>query len=80
MQNARRPEHHDDPPANHGILFMHDLSPGAVVRHPQEPDWGLGHVQSVIGDRATVNFEHAGKKLINLGVVDLDLVERPRFS
>lgn len=59
---------------------MHDLSPGAVVRHPREPDWGLGHVQSVIGDRATVNFENAGKKLINLGLVDLDLVERPRLS
>lgn len=59
---------------------MHDLSPGAIVRHPGEPEWGLGQVQSVIGHRATVNFEHAGKKLINLSVVDLELVERPRFS
>ena len=31
--------------------------PGTRVRHPTEPDWGVGHVQSVGGDRITVNFE-----------------------
>jgi hypothetical protein len=41
------------------------------VRHPGEPDWGIGQVQSVIGDRITVNFEHAGKRLINGAVVQL---------
>jgi hypothetical protein len=35
------------------------------VRHPTEDDWGLGQVQSAIGARITVNFEHAGKVLIN---------------
>jgi hypothetical protein len=35
------------------------------VRHPNEPDWGTGQVQSVIGDRITVNFQHRGKVLIN---------------
>ena len=39
------------------------LEPGALVRHPQAQDWGLGQVQSVIGQRVTVNFEHAGKVL-----------------
>lgn len=42
-----------------------DLSPGMLVRHPQEPDWGIGQVQSVIGERITVNFQHVGKVLIN---------------
>ncbi|MFA5122292.1 DUF3553 domain-containing protein [Zavarzinia sp.] len=51
------------------------LAPGARVRHPQEPDWGLGQVQSVVGARVTVNFEHAGKRLINVAVVDLELVD-----
>lgn len=37
-----------------------------MVRHPEKPDWGLGQVQSVIGARATVNFEHAGKVVIDL--------------
>ncbi len=35
------------------------------VRHPDQEDWGLGQVQSVIGDRITVNFEHAGKVVID---------------
>ncbi|MGL4311257.1 MAG: DUF3553 domain-containing protein [Paracoccaceae bacterium] len=37
------------------------LEPGMLVRHPHEPDWGLGQVQSNIGGRVTVNFENAGK-------------------
>lgn len=45
--------------------------PGDLVRHPTEQGWGLGQVQSAVGDRVTVNFEHAGKKLINAAVVAL---------
>ena len=41
------------------------LEPGMIVRHPQEPDWGLGQVQSSIGNRITVNFEHRGKVVID---------------
>lgn len=40
------------------------LEPGNLVRHPTERDWGLGQVQSVIGDRITVNFEHMGKVVV----------------
>ena len=47
------------------------LEPGMLVRHPQRPDWGLGQVQSSIGDRVTVNFEHAGKVVIDARHVDL---------
>jgi len=36
-----------------------------LVRHPGQPDWGLGQVQSNIGGRVTVNFEHAGKVVID---------------
>ncbi len=41
------------------------LEPGSLVRHPDQPDWGLGQVQSVIGQKVTVNFEHAGKVVID---------------
>lgn len=51
------------------------LVPGAFVRHPARPDWGLGQVQSVIGTRVTVNFEHAGKLLVNIAAVRLDVVD-----
>jgi hypothetical protein len=48
------------------------LEPGRFVRHPGQPDWGLGQVQSVAGARVTVNFENAGKVLINAAVVTLE--------
>lgn len=50
------------------------LVPGALVRHPEQPDWGIGQVQSAIGDLVTVNFEHRGKQLINAAVVSLTIV------
>jgi len=49
------------------------LTPGMLVRHPERPDWGLGQVQSVVGPRITVNFENAGKLLINGDVVALEI-------
>ena len=49
--------------------------PGAFVRHPDRPDWGVGQIQSVIGNRITVNFEHAGKLLIDGDVIGLTIVD-----
>lgn len=51
------------------------LVPGAWVRHPGQPDWGLGQVQSAVRERVTVNFEHAGKVLINTQVIALLVVD-----
>lgn len=42
-----------------------------LVRHPEKTDWGLGQVQSVIGARVTVNFEHAGKVVIDSNRINL---------
>jgi len=50
------------------------LTPGQLVTHPKEPDWGIGQVQSVIDGKITVNFEQQGKVVINGSVVELDLV------
>ena len=47
------------------------IEPGALVRHPVQSDWGLGQVQSVVGARITVNFEHAGKQTIDGDVIAL---------
>jgi hypothetical protein len=47
------------------------LEPGMLVHHPDRPDWGLGQVQSAIGDRVTVNFEHTGKVVIDSKRVQL---------
>lgn len=54
------------------------IEPGMRVRHPDRPDWGEGQVQSVVGERVTVNFENAGKLLINTAIVTLDVVDLPR--
>ncbi len=51
------------------------LEPGQFVRHPAQPDWGLGQVQSVVGPRVTVTFENAGKVLVNTDIIRLDVVE-----
>ena len=57
--------------------MFEELVPGTFVRHPTQPDWGIGQVQSVIGHRVTVNFEHAGKHLINCDVVNLAVIHDP---
>lgn len=54
------------------------IEPGMRVRHPDRPEWGIGQVQSVVADRITVNFEHAGKVLINAAVVQLDIEDEAR--
>lgn len=41
------------------------LEPGMLVRHPGAPEWGVGQVQSRIGDRVTVNFSDAGKQVLD---------------
>ncbi len=48
------------------------FEPGQWVRHPGQPGWGSGQVQSVVGSRVTVNFLHAGKVLVNTAVVALE--------
>ncbi|MEM7546843.1 MAG: DUF3553 domain-containing protein [Pseudomonadota bacterium] len=47
---------------------------GALVRSKANPDWGLGQVQSNVGDRITVNFEHAGKLVLTGDGIDLELI------
>ncbi|MDC0343637.1 MAG: DUF3553 domain-containing protein [Aestuariivita sp.] len=41
------------------------FTPGMQVRHPGQPDWGVGQVQSNIGGRITVNFPDQGKVVID---------------
>lgn len=55
-----------------------EIFPGLRVRHPAYPEWGTGQVQSVAGDRITVNFEHAGKKTLIGPAVLLDILPGDR--
>lgn len=50
------------------------FEPGMIVRHPNQPDWGMGQVQSNVDNRLTVMFEHAGKVVLDSRKVVLDMV------
>jgi len=56
-----------------------DFTPGMIVRNPDQPDWGLGQVQSAVGDRVTVNFENAGKMTMNLSAARLEVIGDTAF-
>ena len=51
-----------------------DFEPGDYVRNPENNEWGIGQVQSIIGNKVTVNFENYGKRVINVENVNLEKV------
>lgn len=54
---------------------FHLFEPGAIVRARAAPEWGLGQVQSSVGGRITVNFQHAGKLVLSGEAAGLELIE-----
>jgi uncharacterized protein DUF3553 len=52
-------------------MMGNTFEPGDLVRHPEQAQWGLGQVQSVIDGKITVNFEHAGKRVIHVDHINL---------
>ena len=51
-----------------------DFDRGVKVINPLNKDWGMGQVQSIINGKVTVNFENAGKKVININNVNLEKI------
>tara|TARA_B100001115_G_C15453313_1_gene213341 strand:+ start:232 stop:408 length:177 start_codon:yes stop_codon:yes gene_type:complete len=51
-----------------------DFEPGDKVINPSNKSWGIGQVQSIINEKVTVNFENAGKKVINCKNIELEKV------
>ena len=49
-----------------------DYEPGDKVTNPNNKDWGIGQVQSIIKGKVTVNFENVGKKVINSSLINLE--------
>ncbi|WP_281982153.1 DUF3553 domain-containing protein [Thalassorhabdomicrobium marinisediminis] len=48
--------------------------PGMIVEHPDRPDWGKGQVQSSVAGKVTVNFQNAGKVVIDTAAITLRVV------
>ena len=58
-------------------MIRSEFEPGDYVRNPRQPDWGLGQVQSALGEKVTVMFEHAGKVVVNTNHAPLERVDEP---
>ena len=51
--------------------MIFDFEPGDKVYNPDNKEWGIGQVQSIIKQKITVNFQNAGKKVINAKNIEL---------
>ncbi len=51
--------------------MIFDFEPGDKVINPLAKEWGIGQVQSIIKEKVTVNFQNAGKKVINSNNIEL---------
>ena len=49
-----------------------DFEPGDYVINPNNKDWGIGQVQSVLKNKVTVNFENSGKQVLNIEFIKLE--------
>ena len=54
--------------------MIFDFEPGDKVFNPNNKDWGIGQVQSIINGKVTVNFENVGKKVINSNNIMLEKI------
>ena len=52
-----------------------DFEPGDFVINPSNKNWGIGQIQSIIKNKATVNFENKGKLVINIKEIILEKVK-----
>ena len=55
-------------------MFL-DYEPGDYVINPNKKSWGIGQIQSIVKNKVTVNFENAGKKVINSKEIILERVK-----
>jgi len=55
-------------------MFL-NFDPGDYVINPKDRNWGIGQIQSIYKDKVTVNFENAGKKVINSKEIILEKIE-----
>ena len=54
--------------------MIFDFEPGDKVYNPNNKEWGIGQVQSIIKQKITVNFENVGKKVINIKNIKLEKI------
>ena len=55
--------------------YNSDLTPGVFVVNEKKIEWGIGQVQSNVGEKITINFENVGKKTINSKIIKLKIIK-----
>ena len=53
-----------------------DLEPGDFVVNPDNREWGIGQIQSIIKNKITVNFQNSGKQVLNTDYINLEKVKK----
>ena len=56
--------------------FQSIYTPGIYVINENNNEWGIGQIQSIISNKVTVNFENAGKKVLNFNNIILEKVDK----
>jgi len=56
-------------------MFLNYI-PGDYVINPNNKDWGMGQIQSIINSKVTVNFVNVGKKVVNSRQINLEKIDK----
>ena len=56
------------------ISELSDFLPGSFVINKGNKSWGIGQVQSSVKNIVTIKFEHVGKKVINIDIIELETI------
>jgi hypothetical protein len=56
-------------------VIYSDFTPGEYVINKNDIEWGVGQIQSSIGNVITANFENVGKKVMNSKEIKLEIIK-----
>ena len=56
-------------------VIYSDVTQGEYVINKNDIEWGVGQIQSSIGNVITANFENVGKKVMNSKEIKLEIIK-----
>ena len=55
-------------------LSYSEFIPGSYISNKDNLEWGIGQVQSCIKNIITINFENVGKKVMDINIMNLEII------
>ena len=55
-------------------LSYSEFIPGSYISNKDNLEWGIGQVQSCIKNIVTINFENVGKKVMDINIMNLEII------